>query len=467
MFVLVWDTWESHADRLGSFLFRRRDAMPGLLDKIVPQPLRNILNGKKDNVAVTQGYKTFTEWAPRFASWDGSLYEEAQTRAIVECISTHCAKLKPEFVTPEGSGGSLPRVQRLFTSNPNEMQTWPDFIKAVITNLLLDTTSYIVPGYDRDGNIVALWPMKPSYTEVIEYDGEPWLRFHTDTGDVQAFPFYHVGILTRFKRDSQFFGGGNEPLTPTLRLMDAQRQAEEIALKTGADIRFIGKLSGMVHERDIETKRKRFSDQNLGPSNKTGLMVYDQTFEDIRQVDNKSFVADEDMVARIDRVLFAYFTINEHILNGDFTDQQWNAFYESCIETKAIQLGTVLTKMLLTDTQIRKGNRIMFSSSYLEYASTDAKIKVAGLLTTTGTGTRNEVRDIFQLPRDPNGDVYMVRGEYYVMDRENNIIAESGGRSGYSHGGWGNSGWHHGWDDDLSDLDEPPEGDADDTSADG
>jgi hypothetical protein len=157
---------------------------------------------------------------------------------------------------------------------------------------------------------------------------------------------------------------------------------------------------------------------------------------------------------RIDNALYAYFGINEKILNAEFDEQVWNAFYESTIEPVALMLGERLSLMLLSPTQVRKGNRIMFSSSYLEYASIDSKIKAANLLTTTGTGMRNEVRDIFQLPRDPNGDVYMVRGEYYVMDRDNNIIAESGGRTDHD------GSWH----DDLSDLDEPDEPDLDEVS---
>ena len=198
-----------------------------------------------------------------------------------------------------------------------------------------------------------------------------------------------------------------------------------------------------------------FSESNLSPSNKSGLLIYDQTFEDIQQIKDQNFTIDTDEMERIDKALYQYFGVNEAILQNTADEATFNQFYESVIEPFGIALGEALSKVLLTGTQVRKGNRIMFSSSYLEYASTDSKIKVANLLTTTGTGTRNEVRDIFQLPRDPNGDVYMVRGEYYVMDRDNNIIAESGGRS------------EHGTTvldepDTFDDLDEPDDVDDDD-----
>lgn len=423
---------------VGAFSFWTdfREGLLGLIDKVVPNAFLSVLDRTP---ARTVAYKTFTEHTPSFTSWDGSLYEQAQTRSIVERIAVACSKLRPEFVTPEGQGGSLPRVQRIFATRPNDVMSWPDFLRRVSTTLFVDTTAYVVPGYDeRDGSITSLWPMRPTYTEVVEYEGEPYIRFHLATGDVRSFYFYDVAILTRFQLESDIYGGGNEPLTPTMRLMDAQRQAEEIALKTGADIRFIGKLSGMVHERDMEKKRQRFSESNLGPTNQTALMVYDQTWEDIKQVDSDNFTIDTDEMERIDKALYSYFGINEKILTSSYTEAEWNAFYEGTIEPFGLMLGEALTRTLLTPTQVRKGNHIMFSSGYLEYATTDSKIRVANMFMTAGIGTVNEVRDIFQLPRIPGGDTRMVRGEYYMIDEDNEVIAESGGHESYgsSHTTW-------------------------------
>ena len=396
----------------------------GLISRFVSS-VRGLFDRRSD-----QAYGTFTEHAPAFSVMDRNLYAHAQTRAIVERIAVACSKLRPEFVKPDGSEGSLPRVQRIFDSRPNDMMSWPDLLRRLATITYVDTTAYVVPEYDaKDGSVIGLWPMKPAYTELVEYEGEPWLRFHLETGDVMAYGFYDVAILTRFQLDSDVFGGGNQPLTPTLRLMDAQRQAEQLALQTGADIRFIGKLSGMVHERDMEKKRDRFSASNLGPSNKSALMVYDQTWEDIHQLEPQHFTIDPDEMERIDKALYTYFGINEKVLTSDFDEHVWNAFYENVVEPFGIMLGQRLTMMLLTPTQMRKGNHVMFSSGYLEYASVDSKIKVANLFMTAGIATVNEVRDIFQLPRIPGGDVRMVRGEYYVLDLDNNIIAESGGRT--------------------------------------
>lgn len=421
----------------------------GLLEKI-KAPFANLFGIQAPQA--TSAYKTMTEYSPAFSPWEGSLYQQVQTRAIVERIATACSKLKPEFVTPEGSGGAVPRIQRLFGAAPNDMMGWPDFLRRVATLLYVDTTAYVVPGYDGDGNIVSLWPLKPNHTELVEFEGEPWLRFVLPTGETWAFPFYHVAILTRFQLDSDIFGGGNRPLTPTLRLMEAQRQAEEIALQTGADIRFIGKLTGLVHERDMEAKRDRFAKSNLGPQNTSSLMVYDQTWDEVKQITPEHFTIDPDEMARIDKALYAYFGINEKILNNTYNEQEWAAFYEGVVEAFGILLASRLNMVLLTPTQIRKGNHVMFSSGYLEYATPETKLKVVSNMMDRGIYTVNESRDVFQLPHIPGGNVRMIRGEYYMIDDHNNIVAESGGKTDHSVND-DNDGWWE--DDDLSDLDEP------------
>ena len=185
--------------------------------------------------------------------------------------------------------------------------------------------------------------------------------------------------------------------------------------------------------------------------NQSGLILHDNRIDSLTQVKSDHYTIDPDEMKRINDALYSYFGINESILHNTYDEAGWAAFYEGVIEPFALMLSHRLTWMLLTPTQVRKGNHIMFSSGYLEYATTDSKIKVATLYATTGTGTKNEIRDIFQLPRLPNGDVFMVRGEIYITDEDNNVIAESGGHGEHSTS----------YVDDLADLDEPDDGSDD------
>ena len=369
------------------------------------------------------GYATFTESVPSFAAWDGSLYDHPLTRAAIERFAVACSKLKPEFV---GSQSCRPNMRKLIETWPNDNMTWPAFLARCATIYEMDTTLFVVPGLDRNLNTVALFPLKPFYTEICEYEGEAWCIFHLRTGETMAIELNRCAVVSKFQYISDIFGSGNDAMRTTLSLLDAQRQAEEQAVQNGARIRFIGKVTGMTHGEDLNAKREKFYVDNLSTQNYTGLMLYDNTFDNIEQVKEDRYIIDEDEMQRVAKQVYAYFGINEAILTNDYDEQQWGAWYEGRIEPFALALAEAITKANFT-VQERKKNHIMFSSSYLEYATPESKRRVINDGLDRGTLTVNEARDILQMSRMPGGDVRMIRGEYYMVDVENNVVAESGG----------------------------------------
>ena len=396
-------------------------------------------------------FSTFTEPAPSFSAWSGSLYDHPLTRAAIERFAAACSKAKPEFV---GSQWCKPQVRKLFGTWPNDLMTWPTFLAKAATIYEMDTTVFIVPGLDRDLNTVALFPLKPSYTDVVDLDGEPWFVFHLLSGEVMAIEVARVAVVSKFQYLSDFFGEGNDVMDPTLALMDAQRQAELNAIKNGARIRFIGRVNGMTHGDDLRQKRDAFYVDNLSVANKTGLMLYDNTFQDIQQIDEQRFIIDKDEMERVTKPIFYYFGINESVLMNAFDEDGWSAWYEGRVEQFLVGLSEGLTKSLFTMQEVLRGNKVMFSSSRLQYASNKTKRELIKDLGGMGILTINEAREIMQLPPMEGGDARIVRGEYYLIDDENNIIAESGGHNG---NGTDHTGWYHGqWDD----LDEPDDDDG-------
>ena len=407
----------------------------------------------------TAYYRTFTEPAPHFSAWSGSLYDHPMTRAAIERFAAACSKAKPEFV---GSRFCKPLVRKLFDTWPNDLQTWPAFLSKAASIYQMDTTVFIVPGLDRQLNVVALFPLKPAYTEIVDYEGEPWCIFHLLTGEVMAIEYARCAVVSKFTYLSDIFGAGNDALDPILALMDAQRQAEQQALETSARIRFIGRVSGMTHGDDLKQKREAFYIDNLSRANRTGLMLYDNTFDDVKQIDEDRFIIEEDEMERVQKPIFYWFGTNESILTNDFTEDQWGAYYESEIEKFLVGLSEGMTKSLFTVQEVLRGNHVMFSSSRLEYASNKTKLEVIRNLAGMGVMTINEAREIMQLAPIEGGDARIVRGEYYLIDEANNIIAESGGHNGT--GTDHSTDWHDNDWDDLIEPDEvetPDDGDAD------
>jgi hypothetical protein len=252
--------------------------------------------------------------------------------------------------------------------------------------------------------------------------------FHLRTGEDMAIELRRVTILSRFQYLSDFFGSGNAAMHQVLSLMDAQRQAEEQAVQNGARIRFIGRVTGMTHGEDLQAKREQFFIDNLSSKNTTGLMLYDSTFGDIQQVKEDRFVIDTDEMNRVNDQVYAYFGINEAIITNHYSEEDWGAWYEGSIEPFALALGEGISMSELTVDQ-RRRNRFFFSTSYLQYATPESKRKVLDDMLDRSVMTVNQALDVLQLPNIPGGNVRTMRGEYYLLDENNNVIAESGGHN--------------------------------------
>ena len=364
------------------------------------------LAGAGDKTLSAPFFKTFTEYTPSFTSFEGGVYETALTRSAVHAFATACSKLKPEV-----SGSANPRIRRAIATSPNDYMTWPRFLYRLATILECDTTAYVVPELSADGEeVYGLWPLKCEQADIVDCHGVPWIRFWTGAGDVLAIELSKVCIVSKYQYVSDFFGSMNV-LGPTMSLIDAQDKAQIEAIKSSAKLRFIGSLSGRVQEEDMEKKRERFAGSNLSALNKSGLMLYDQTFTSIEQIKPYNYTVPAEEMARIERNVYTYFGVNEKVLQNDFDEDSWNAYYEGKVEPFAIQLGDGLSHMLYTQRE-RSNNSVMFSSNRMQYATSASKRNMIRDMLDRGVFSINEARNILQMPPVEGGDVRVIRGEY-------------------------------------------------------
>ena len=383
---------------------------------------KNLVRGPRAD-ALHKQFSTITEYAPAFSTWSGGMYEKALVRSSIEKCAVFASKLKPEVL-----GTAKPRVRRLVNTAPNQYMSWPKMIGRLMTILMNDTTAAVVPALNDNLDVVGLFPLKFESADVVEYAGEAWIKFYLGSGETMAIELEKVCILTRFQYESDFFGGGNGAITPVLQLMDFQDQAQENAIKNAANIRFIAAANGTMRPEDIDKKRDEFSERNLSAKNKSGLMVYDNTFESVHQIEPYSYTISDSEMARIEANVYNYFGINGDILRSDYSEEQFGAFYEGVVEPFAVQLGEGLTQMLFTQRERTAGNRVLFSANRLEYASNASKRNMIRDMLDRRIMTINEGREILQLPPVPGGDVFIERGEYVSFDKDGNVLTQTGGR---------------------------------------
>lgn len=380
----------------------------GLLDKIFPGHKQG-----RDNEA-TQ-YRTFTETSPVFTSFGGAVYEQELTRAAIERFASACSKLKPEI-----TGSASPAIARAIYTKPNPVMTWSTFLKRLAAIYEIDGTAAVVPTFSQDMRINGFFPLKFENAEVITLEGEAYVRFYMATGDKVYLKLSEVAFLSRFQYKSDLFGEHN-CLGQTMELIHAQSEAQEAAIRNGAKIRFIGALNGQVRPEDIDERRKEFIGKNLTAENNGGILVYDQTWSNVQQIEPQSYTISGEEMGRIEDNVCNYFGTNTAILQNKYDEDEWAAYYEGKVEPFAVALGEGLTDMCFSErekysaAQGRK-NEIMFSSNRLQYASMASKRNMIRDLVDRGIISINEAREVMQLPPVEGGDIRVIRGEYINTD---------------------------------------------------
>jgi hypothetical protein len=78
--------------------------------------------------------------------------------------------------------------------------------------------------------------------------------------------------------------------------------------------------------------------------------------------------------------------------------------------------------MLFTFREQSQGNEVVASSNRLQYLSNAEKLNVSTQLLDRGILTINQALDIWNLPNIENGDVRIIRGEYYNADEKVNSL---------------------------------------------
>lgn len=370
---------------------------------------------------VTQGYfKTLNAYCPIFTSFGGGIYEAELCRASIHAFATHCSKLHPMV------SGARQDLQKILETQPNQFMDTTKFIYKVATILETENTAFIVPIYDKYfQKIVGFYPVRPTTAELRERGDVPYIVFKFPNGQKAAMELERVGIMNKFFYKDDFFGENNTTLMTTLNLLNMQKEGIQEGIKQGATIRFLGKLAQSLKPSDIEAERKRWNVSNLSVDNNGGIALFDAKYSDVKQITSNPYTINAEQVKAVQENVFNYFGVPENVLQNKFTTEEWAAFYEGKIEPFALQLSLVLTNMLFTAEQKVRGNQIQFTANRLQYASTSEKLSVASQLMDRGVLSRNESREIFNLPPVEGGDEYIIRGEYYNADEKITETEES------------------------------------------
>ncbi len=353
-------------------------------------------------------FTTLTAYRPVFTTWNGAIYESLIIRASIDARARHISKLKVETY-----GTANPSLQSKMRLAPNQWQTWSQFMYRVSSILDVYNNCIITPVFDEYMTITGYYPVLPTRCEIIDYKGEPWLRYRFSNGQVGAVEFKKCAVLTKHQLKNDFFGEQNNALDETMKLLQIQREGVEEAVKNTNTIKFTAKLNNFAKPEDLAKERDRFSRENLQADNESGFLLFPSTYTDIKQIDFKPYTVDADQLKLIYSNVYNYYGVNQDILENKAIGDSWSAFYEGAVEPFSIQFSETMTKAMFSERERAQGSGIIATSNRLQFMSNSDKLTISSTMLDRGVMSINEIRDIWNLAPVEDGDRRIIRGEYY------------------------------------------------------
>ena len=359
-------------------------------------------------------FQTLSAYTPVFTNWGGMIYESEIVRAAIDARARHISKLKVETY-----GTANPSLQSKLAQGPNQWQTWSQFLYRVSTILDVHNTAFIVPVFDERMIITGVYPILPTMTTLTEYKDEIWLRYQFAHGQTAAVELRKCAILTKHQYRNDFFGDSNFPLRETMQLLHIQNQGIEEGVKNAATFRFMATLNNFASADDLKNERERFTANNLATDAKGGgMLLFPNTYKDIKQIDVKPYTVDADQSAQIRENVFNYFGVSEDVLQNKAKAEDLEAFFDGAIEPFSIQFSEAASKMLFSERERAQGSGLIANANRLQYMSTSQKVQMAKELGDRGAILIDEIRELFNMTPLPDGagQVAPIRGEFKATD---------------------------------------------------
>lgn len=352
--------------------------------------------------------------APIFSQFGDDIYASDVVQQCIYTIVTEMKKLRPchvrraglDFGPVQDSG-----VQKVL-DNPNYLMTKSDLLEKITWQVMLNYNAFIYMERDKAGNLAALWPLNPTQVTFLEDGGG---RLFVDmlfrNGDGYIIPYDSLIHIKTHYSLNDFMGGdetgqpNNAALLDTLDLNNIMLQGVRKALKSSFAINGIVKYNTMLDDGKIAANIADFEKKLT--SSQSGILPIDNKSE-VVQFKRDIKIVDTDTLKFIDDKILRHFGVPLAILEGDYTTETYEAFYNRVLEPLIINYSEAFTKGIFTQRAIQGfDNHIYFYPKELIFMSTAQVLQMVHELGQTGTLYENEKRMAFGL--EPIAELQGVR----------------------------------------------------------
>ncbi|EEK75194.1 Phage portal protein [Bacillus mycoides] len=394
----------------------------GLFDKVF---------GKKQAPTTTR-FEMINDNGGGFFAWNGDIYQSdiiracirPKAKAVGKLIAKHIRDSATEFkVNPEP-------YMKFLLEEPNPLMTGQMFQEKMAVQLELNHNAFAYIKRDEFNRAYEVYPIPCTTVEVVEgTQGDIFLKFYFKNGKQMTIPYTDVIHLRKDFNDNDFFGEHpGQALSSLMEIVTTTDQGIVKAIKNSAIIKWILKFKSVLKQEDIDMQVGNFVKNYLRIDNLNGGAAATDPRYDLEQVKNDAFVPDSKQIQETVQRIYNFFNTNEKIIQSKYNEDEWNAYYESEIEVFAMQLAGEYTRKLFSRRERGFGNKIIFESSSLQYASMKTKMDLVQMVD-RGALVPNEWRAILSLGPIEGGDKPIRRLDTALV-KEGNVTDEGGEDNG-------------------------------------
>lgn len=391
--------------------------------------------------------KFMNGYAPIFSQFGRDVYASDVVQTCIDIIATECSKLQPKHIRTDSNGmmqNVNSEINRLFKFAPNELMTTRDFIEKIIWQLLMNYNSFIYPTFDiitvngvESRYYTGFYPLNPIQVDFLQDEsGTLFTRFLFTNGQDYTLPYSDIIHLRKKYSVNEIMGGGlngqpdNAAILKVLEINDTVLQGLGKAIETSLSLRGIIKINTLLDDAKQQAERKKF--EAALKNNESGILTLDLKNEyTALTIDPK--IIDKDTMQFLQDKVLSYYGVSIPIFTGDYTDDQYQAFYEKSLETIVLSLGQAFSKTLFSNRELNVGNEIVFYQKDMMYLSTAAKLNLLKTAGEQGLLTDNQKLAILGYPPIESGDRRTMSLNYIDVNLANAYQikqAEAGNKGG-------------------------------------
>jgi HK97 family phage portal protein len=349
---------------------------------------------------------TLDGFTPIYSQFGTNIYASDVVQQALKCIVDEMKKLNPTHVRYVGSDPTPVKgnVQDIL-DNPNQLMTTSEFLEKICWLLLMNYNAFVVPTYEtwvdeKTGAerryYTALYPINPTQVDFIEdAGGRLFVKFWFWNGYTTTLAYDDI-IHIKYNYSINEYMGGNilgqpdhEALLGTLELNNNLLQGIAKAMNASYAINGVVKYNTMMDSGKTEAALKEL-EQKLQNS-QSGFLPLDLKAE-FTPLERKTAIVDEPTLKFVDEKILRNWGVSLAILTGDYTQDQYNAFYQKTLEPLIKSISQAFTKKMFTSREKAFGNRIELYPKELIFMSVDQTLKMVEMLSPTGGLFENEKR---------------------------------------------------------------------------